>query len=345
MKKLLTNAFLTIFFSVTLFGDGGQAGTPAASAACKAATKGSSSATQILTNTYSSVLNILPIRIGGVQTVPGMGTEDYVNYPISYCVCPKPWPMPGVPLEYWQPNSIIDVSNIPNCIPTFGMSMPIAVVAGSSFQEINKSNTQNKESYQITYIKYPLLSIFGMFADSMCQTSDTSIDFGYFSTIDPLWQNDMWSILVNPDAFLFANPIAQFACIADALTSMFGFSLDPLYWCFGSWNQTFPLTKATTGVTSPESAMAIAARTLFKLHRQFMLMGSIGPTGICGSYPMPIMAKSQYNMYPIYPLMTWPYRIPIGRTGFIWSAGQDAPVVNSHVWSIITYKKRTCCAF
>ena len=138
---------------------------------------------------------------------------------------------------------------------------------------------------------------------------------------------------------------AQLACIPDSVSSQSGYPLDPLYWCFGSWNQTFPLTKATSGVTSPESAMGIASRTLFKLHRQFMLWGSIGSQGLCGKYPMPIMRKSQYAMYPVYPIMSHPVRIPIGRSGMLWSVGQDVALANSHTWAIMIYRKRNCCVW
>lgn len=341
LKKILISFFISaIFYSNA----SAAAGTPAAVAACSAATKGATSAIQILTSTITTIYNILPIKIAGVSITPSMGLEDIAGKSAPICMCMTPFPRIGIPFELWEPNALIDVSSIPNCVPTLGMSLPIGVVAGSSFQEINKDNTQNKESYQITYIKYPLFKMLSLFLDILCLDLDGSIDIAYLSTIDPLWQNDMWSIVVNPDAFLFANPIAQFACIPDSVTSQVGFPLDPLYWCFGSWNQTFPLTKSTSGVSSPEAAMAIAAKTLFKLHRQFMLWGSIGDLGLCGKYPMPIMRKSQYMMYPVYPLMTHPFRIPIGRTGMIWSPGQDVPVVNSHVWSIMTYKKRNCCA-
>lgn len=340
MKKILISLFFINIFSLNL-----NAVPPVASAACTAAIGGGSSAITILMNGITSIYNMLPIKISGVPITPAMGLEDYSGVSMPMCICPKPWPIPGLPLELWEVNALIDVSNIPNCVPTLGMHLPIDIVAGSSFQEINKSNTQNKESYQITYIDYPLFSMLSMFLDVICLTSDGSIDIAYISTIDPLWQNDNWSLLIHPDSFLFANPIAQFACIGDAVTSQVGFPLDPLYWCMGSWNQTFPLTKTTSGISSPEAAMAIATKTLFKLHRQFMLWGSVGATGLCSRYPMPIMMKSQYMMYPIYPFMTHPKRIPIGRSGLIWSPGQDVPVANSHVWTIMTYKKRNCCAF
>lgn len=338
MKKLINKFLLVLVLCSNLNADmvSGQS--------CTAAIGGSSSAMTVFTNVLASSYNILPIKVSGVPLTPDFGLEDYATTSSPVCVCPTPFPRIGIPIELWEPNAIIDISNIPNCSPTLGMSIPINLVAGNSFQEINKQNVQNRESYQITYIKYPLFKMLSLFLDLVCLEVDGSVDIAYLSTVDPLWQNDMWSLILNPDAFLFANPIAQFACIPDSIAANAGFPLDPLYWCFGSWNQTFPLTKATNGVSSPEAAMAIASKTLFKLHRQLMLWGSVGSEGLCGKYPMPIMRKSQYMMYPVFPVMPHPFRIPIGRSGLIWSAGQDIPVVNSHNWSIMTYKKRNCCA-
>lgn len=340
MKKLVIKIALLVsigsshLFAVAGLSDG----------ACSSVTKGFSSAITVFTNVLTSAYNILPIKIAGVPITPNFSLEDYgATSSMPICICTTPFPRVGIPIELWEPQALIDVSNIPNCSPTLGMSMPIDVVAGSSFQEINKQNTQNKESYQVTYIKYPVFKMLSLFLDILCLEEDGSVDVAYLTTVDPLWQNDMWSLIINPDAFLFANPIAQFACIPDAVASNFGFPLDPLYWCFGSWNQTFPLTKATSGVSSPESAMSIAGKTLFKLHRQLMLWGTVGSQALCGKFPMPIMRKTQYMMYPVYPIMPHPFRIPIGRSGLIWGAGQDIPVVNSHVWSIMVYKKRSCC--
>lgn len=316
-----------------------------ASSACNAAL-GGNSALQIFTNVLTSSYNALPIRIGGIPIVPNIsGADDYSSTKSPICICPTPFPRVGLTLGYWEPLAIIEASAIPNCSPTIGTHLPIDVVAGGSFQEINKQNTQNKESYQINYIKYPIFKMLSLFVDNyLCFQGDGGLDYLYLSTVDPLWQNDMWSAIVNPDTYLFANPIANLACMADAVKANTGFSIDAMYWCFGSWNQTYPLTKATTGVTSPESAMAIASKTLFKLHKQFMLMGTVGEKALCGKYPMPIMRKSQYAMFPVYPLMTHPKRIPIGRSGFLWGVGQDAPIVNTHNWAIMIYRKKDCCA-
>jgi conjugal transfer pilus assembly protein TraU len=312
-----------------------------ASQACKAAI-GNNSLMTVMMNTIKSIHNILPITIAGIQVTPNMGAND-INTTGGYCGCWRPWYTPGIVIGFWEPIAIIDASNIPNCLPSLGMHIDIDIVAGSSFQEVYKENTQNRESFQVTFLNYPIFSMIGLFKDMVC-TADSDMDISYISTIDPFWQNDKWSIILHPDAFLFANKIAQLICIVDAVTAQFDHPLDPLYWCFGSWNQTFPLTKATSEVAHPEAAMSAASKLLHKMHRQSMLNGTIDYPGLCSQYPMPIMSKRQYNMFPVYPLMPHPYRIAIGKSGFFWGIGQEVPIVNSHHWSIAVYRKRNCCS-
>jgi len=333
LKKIVIS--ILIIFNLNMFAN------VASGQACKA-TIGSGSVIRVMTNVITSIYNILPITIASVPIGAIKGAED-IDTTGVYCGCWRPFYIPGIPIGFWEPLAIIDVSNIPNCLPSLGMHIDIDIVAGSSFQEVYKDNTQNRESFQVTYIKYPILTIIGLFKDMICKES-MDMDIAYMSTIDPLWQNDLWSMLIHPDAFLFANPIANLACIVDSVAAQAGFPIDPLYWCFGSWNQTFPLTKTTNEVSHPEAAMASASKLLHKLHRQAMLSGTIDYPGLCSKYPMPIMSKRQYNMFPVYPVMSHPYRIPIGRTGLIWSPGLEVPVVNSHHWSIVVYRKRNCCS-
>jgi len=63
MRKAIISLFLFFGLNSSLYA---AAGTPAAVAACSAATKGASSAIQILTSTITTIYNILPIKIAGI---------------------------------------------------------------------------------------------------------------------------------------------------------------------------------------------------------------------------------------------------------------------------------------
>lgn len=312
---------------------------------CMDAIGGSKSALKIFTNVIKSSYNILPIKIAGVKTKNFYDLEDYDIDSKEICICSNPFPRIGIPVEFWEPSAIIDVSSIPNCIPTLGASLPLNVVASESFGSIDKSNTRNTQSYQATYIKYPLFKMLDMFLDMVCLESNNAMDLVYLSSVDPLWQNDMWNIIANPDSFLFANKAAQLACNADSIAANKGFGIDSLYWCAGSWGSVYPFTKTTNGLSSSSSAALVATKILFKLHKQFVLWGSVGEKGMCGKYPMPIAKKSQYAMFPVFPIMNYPFRIPIGRSSMLWDEGLEIPGVNANIFSFIVYKKRNCCVF
>lgn len=316
---------------------------------CKAATKGFNSAVQIAIRSITTLYNIFPIRIGNVKIASFKDLEDYSelsSMPICFCIRPpSPIPVPGIKVSLWEPLSLIEVTSLPMCSPVFGMSIPLNVGIGtSSVGSIDTENIHTLNTYQAHYIKYPVFKLLDLLLDFVCLENDGSIDYAYITELDPLWQNDSWSAILNPEVFLVANQIAQFACIADSIAASVGFPLDPLWWCFGSWGSAFPLTENVEGATNVEASANIASRTLLKLHRELLLWGSVGETGLCQLYPMPIMRKSQYGIFPIYPLV-FPTRIPIGRTGHLWAEGQDMPVENLHVWVWSVYRKRDCCAF
>ena len=53
-----------------------------------------------------------------------------------------------------------------------------------------------------------------LLTDMAC-LEQSSFDIAYVTEIDPLWQDDVLTALINPEVALFANPIAQVACAAD----------------------------------------------------------------------------------------------------------------------------------
>ena len=340
MLKKVSKTLLVIFATFQL------AHASPNAAACEAAIGGGASLGIVLTNMITTVYNLLPIRFAGIPLGVSTMAEDYADVSSPICVCPDPFPRIGLTLSFWEPFATMDVSGISNCIPSLGVSIPLPGL-GNNFQAGTPSaqGASNNESYQVTYIKYPFLKLAQLLVDVACLSPDASVDSLYPTSIDPTWQSDSWSIILTPDALLFTNMFAQFACIADSVAANFGFPLDPLYWCIGSWGNIFPLGSSNSGVASADNAMAASARMIFKMHRELILWGSLGNVGLCGKYPMPIMRKSAYALYPIYPLMLWPFRTPIGRSGMIWAHGQNTPGVNNHVWTIMTYRKRDCCVF
>ncbi|SSI84884.1 putative TraU protein [Klebsiella pneumoniae] len=95
------------------------------------------------------------------------------------------------------------------------------------------------------------------------------MDIAYLSEIDPTWVDSSLTTILNPEAILFANPIAQGACAADALASAFHMPLDVLFWCGGSHGSLYPFNGQVSNESSPlQSSVLVSERMAFKLHRQ-----------------------------------------------------------------------------
>jgi conjugal transfer pilus assembly protein TraU len=312
-------------------------------------------AVRIWTTSIATIYNVFPIRIGGVQIFTFSGLEDYNSIgSLPVCICMNPIPRVGITISLWEPAALAEVSKIPWCSPTIGATIPVKVGPGAfavgesstsgKSKSVDTHTTRTYYSYQAHWWKFPTFAILKLFTDIVCLSSSGSLDLAYVTEIDPLWQNDAWSAFINPEAILFANPVAQLACTVDSATSTVGFPLDPLWWCEGTWGNSFPLTGSLQAQDPISGSAAIVGRMIAKLHRQMMLPITSGTGVLCVSYPVPIWKKSQYGIFPIYPVV-FPKRQPIGRSTFIWGFFNNIPYKNRHNFVYSVYRKRDCCAF
>jgi hypothetical protein len=59
---------------------------------------------------------------------------------------------------------------------------------------------------------------------------------------------------------------------------------------------------------------------------------------------MPIWRKSQYGLFPVYPIV-FPKRQPVGRSSVMWGVTFNIPVKQRLISTFAVYRKRDCCAF
>ncbi|ETT05724.1 TraU domain protein, partial [Providencia alcalifaciens F90-2004] len=87
--------------------------------------------------------------------------------------------------------------------------------------------------YHVHWYKYPLTYWLNIIMSLGCLEKG-DMDIAYLSELDPLWNDSSLSSIIAPEAFVFANPIAQGACAADAIASVTGRPLNALFWCAGA---------------------------------------------------------------------------------------------------------------
>ena len=65
---------------------------------------------------------LFPITIGGMK-VAGQNQEDTPNPHQLICLCPRPplpLPVPGIPISFWEPVRLVDVTRTPYCLVNMG---------------------------------------------------------------------------------------------------------------------------------------------------------------------------------------------------------------------------------
>lgn len=284
---------------------------------------------------------MFPLRIAGIPIVPGRIQDVGGSVSSPICICKDPIPRIGIPVSFFEPSRLIEVVKDPYCFPSmgFGLTTSGGTLGGTSGDD---GSGNQSTFYQAHYYIFPIYALLELLTDFICLQM-TGFDMAYLTEVDPLWNNDTLSAILNPEALLFGNPVSNLACIADAVTSAVFEPIDALFWCKGSWGNAYPLTGQTGGDGYVEGGASVAASLIYKLHRQLVLWGSWGQAGLCGYYPAPIWRKSAYRLQIVTPIPSV-YATTIGTTGTIWSFGKNPPFVGDN-FSYLLFKKRECCAF
>jgi len=283
---------------------------------------------------------MFPLRVAGITLVPGRIPDSGGSVGSPICVCPDPFPRVGIPVSFFEPSRLIEVVKDPFCFPSmgFGLGTSEGTLGGTSG---SGEGDGQSTFFQAHYYIFPIYAMLEILTDFLCLQT-TGFDVAYLTEVDPLWNNDTLSAIINPEALLFGNPISNLACMADSVSSAVYEPLDPLFWCKGSWGNAYPLTGQTGSDGYVEASASVAASLIYKLHRQLILWGSWGQAGLCGYYPAPIWKKSAYRLQIVTPIAN-PFATTIGTTGTLWSSGKNPPFEGDN-FSYLLFKKRECCA-
>ncbi len=290
---------------------------------------------------------IFPVSIGPVKVNQTGGRQDTDNPAQIPCLCPRP-PIPlvpGIPVGFWEPARLVDVTRIPFCMVSMGgLKMGSAVHNYGTHGERGDARGQNS-FYQVHWYVYPVIYWLELLVDFIC-LEQQSFDVAYLTELDPLWNADELSFILNPEAAAFGNVIAQAACSADCASASVGFPQDFLFWCAGCQGSTYPFTGNNPAHNGGvQSSLLMTTRFMAKLHREMLLWGTSGREGLCQKYPMPMIKKSQYKTQMTYPRpnSTGPMACnPLGRTETIWGSGREFPYKGEDFGYLI-WRKRNCC--
>lgn len=289
---------------------------------------------------------LFPISIGSIDIV-GSSVKDTDNPSLPVCACGTPVPRIGVSTGFWEPIALVDVTRQPFCMVNLG---GMQLNMGSSYgiaDNQTASSPDNNSFYYVHWYKYPLLYWLNIITDGLCIESG-DLDIAYLTELDPTWRDDELGFILNPEAILFGNPIAQAACAADSIAATASLPIDMLFWCAGSQGSMYPLTgHVQEHIGGVQASTLLTEKMAYKMHREGLLWDSVGENSpaLCINYLSPIIPKSRYRYQMVNPLPTVGDGgcHPFGATTSVWGSGHEYPVTGED-FGYLVWRKRNCCA-
>lgn len=286
---------------------------------------------------------IFPITVGGVRIGPAdaMSKElDRQSASGPVCACAngaKVWF--GVKVSFWSPNRMVDVVTEPGCMMALGVDiMSTKGRLQGSQSNISDGAATQKMFAQMHYYISPVWKMLDLFTDLPC-FQDNGFDVALISEVLPTWQSGTLGAIIQPESVLFANPAAGLACMSDSAAAAFGRTIDPLFWCMGSWGTTYPIAGDIVFGDSVEAWAGLASRGTFLMGRMGLL--TISSDSGCSFQPSPIWKKSRYKLQLMEPVKGGKC-VQVGRPGSLWTSGKHAPGKDNAQFML--FEKAICCA-
>lgn len=298
---------------------------------------------------------IMPISIGPINI--GLGStpssRDRANPESPICGCIKNnLPIPGISVGFWEPLRLVDVTRTPYCMVNLG-----GILMGSDDKKISDFSDDRggrgaqSSFYHLHYYVYPLIYWLELLTDFACLEA-SSFDVAYMSEFDVTWNDQKLQSLLNPEAILFANPLAQSSCALDCAASTINMGLEPMFWCAGCWGNLYPFLGANAQfIGGVQNASLLTYRILAKMHRLGLAQDSSTNDGsfngpLCAKRIALTIKKSQYKLQMTSPKASsgdygcW----PLGLSDLLYSSGNEYPY-NGQDWGYLVWRKKNCCLF
>lgn len=296
---------------------------------------------------------IFPIRIGG-YTIKGSGSEprnatddDGLDTPICTCGSAGNGFYLGLDVMFNEPVSIIESRKTPWYSVTLGAQLSDAQkmtpnAGGIRTGGIDTDHVKSMGFANTTWMGFPFLSVLGLFTDVKCISKGT-VNLMYMSEIIQDDNDGVFNSILGADAFLFANPVAILSCVPnDGIVSQITTPYDFDFWC--SWGTVYPLTNHKSTPNYSTANAAIAAKMIFKRHRELLQYDHT--IDRCQPTVMPIWRKSAYRLQIARPVRG-SQTFPIGRSEVLWASMKNPPYGSKgnpgDEFAFVLFQKKRCC--
>lgn len=289
--------------------------------------------------------NMFPMKIGNiVQLGNTEGNNSLANDADSSTTCNcnvGGVPKVGLSVEFWEPARIVDTVSDSNCMMPLGTDIGEPSASGELDGSYSTREGRGKIFQQAHEYIFPAFALLDLYTDLPCMNYDESdiFDISMMTEVLPTWNSDVLSLIINPEAVLFANPAAQLACAADATSAMLNAPINALYWCAGGWGSVYPLAGSGTASDYVEGNALIAAKAIYLMGRLGVLE-EFNPNG-CTTRYVKFWNKDRYKIQLMKPVKD-NGAIHIGKPGILWTS-QKHPVVSKDNFSWLVFRKVNCC--
>jgi conjugal transfer pilus assembly protein TraU len=220
-----------------------------------------------------------------------------------FCMCSDNLGVPyaGIPKAHWQPTRLNEVVTTPWCSPSLGGIKLQDTLTGLGYNNTEEDNPT--AFYQYHYFAYPIMTMLDMLVMPSCGDGYVDFDLMYLSEVDPLWNDDLMSLMLNPEAIVFGNPAAIAWCITDCVLTTADMQQEEFYGCAGCDGLLYPLTGNINPQPDPVAGSSlITQRVLASLHRKGLAKKTIGEDAMCKPEYFPTIPRSQYRFSMLYPV-------------------------------------------
>jgi conjugal transfer pilus assembly protein TraU len=284
---------------------------------------------------------VFPITVSGFNVTPGH--KDPVKSRKRICKCSGTPPRIGIPLTFWEPLYLVDVTHHAyKLVGLGGITVGKDTVKNRGTVSVIGDGPAQTSLYHVHWYTFPIFSILKLFTDFICiEPGDLSIP--YLSELDPLWYDDNLALINNPEAALFSSTLAQASCIADCAAASLNKPIDELFWCAGCEGSLYPFTGTVAHHVSPmQASYLLVHRVIAKLHRSSLLKGH-DKKNFCESEYMPIIKKTLYKTHLVHPIPQTSGKChALGKSDLLWGIGKSFPVKGEDFVYLVWVKKQCC---
>lgn len=286
---------------------------------------------------------LFPLVISGQNASPGHPSEGHSKSLVCYCSGTPP--KAGLPLSFFEPGYLVDVTRTPyKMLGLGGLRLGKAGLKHRGAVRKSPSNSMHRSFYQVHLYRFPVIRMLELFDGFDCLAKETKeVEIAYMSEYDPLWSDDRLAFLVNPEAGCFSSKLAHLACLADCAASNASKPQDKLFWCAGCEGSLYPFTGTVSHHAGAlQASSLLVQRLLAKMHRSYLLKG-YGKNDFCEAKYMPLIKKSLYKTQLLHPVAQRRGPCPsLGKSDLFWGAGKSFPKGGEDFVYLI-WRKKQCC--